>query len=252
MLVDLQLNPTSIAWPRLLDEVLKAEDEGFEAAWVYDHLAGQSLGGHTMLECFTTLGALAAATSRISLGTMVVNMSLREPAVVVNGAASVQLISGRPFLLGLGAGAGPTSRWARELHSSGVKPPAAMADRHTRVERTLVLCQQMWSPDREPELTTFPLPSPPPCRLVGVNSSPALARLAGRLADGINVWWHNPRRDELLAVAGAERRSGRGFMRTTWVMEFDGVLDPGHPVRQEMQAADIHRLVIVRSPSGHR
>jgi hypothetical protein len=85
---------------------------------VFDHLAGRSLNGDRMLECFTTLGALAATTTGLELGTMVVNMSLREPAVVVAAAASVQRISGRPFLLGLGAGAGPTSPWAAELHDS--------------------------------------------------------------------------------------------------------------------------------------
>jgi alkanesulfonate monooxygenase SsuD/methylene tetrahydromethanopterin reductase-like flavin-dependent oxidoreductase (luciferase family) len=248
MLVDIQIMPSLIEWPHLLDEVLRAEDQGFAAAWVYDHLAGQSLDGHTMLECFATLGALAATTSRISLGTMVVNMSLREPAVVVNAAASVQLISRRPFLLGLGAGAGPTSRWAGELHAAGVSPPAAMADRHAKVKRTLAMCQQMWSPDRDAAVATFPMPAPAPLRLVGVNSSPALARLAGRSADGINLWWDNPQRDALMAAAEAALTPGRCFLRTCWIMDFDGSLDPDHPTRRAMAAADIDRLLLVRRP----
>ena len=249
MVLDIQINPTSLDWPQLLDQVLQAEDEGFDAAWVYDHLAGRSLGGTRMLECFSLLGALASSTSRISLGTMVVNMTLREPAVVVAAAASVQLISGRPFLLGLGAGAGPSSPWAVELHASEVEPPTKMVDRHARVEQTLELCQRMWSSDRHPELATFALPSPPPLRLVGVNSV-ALAELAGRRADGINVPWRHPQRPQLLAAAEAARRPGTPFVRTVWVADTDGLADPDHPTHREIDEAGIDRLIVVRTPTG--
>lgn len=250
MELDIQINPACIGWPQLRDEVLRARDEGFRAAWVYDHLAGRSLSGDSMLECFTTLGALAATTTGIDLGTMVVNMTLREPAVVVAAAASVQQISDRPFLLGLGAGAGPDSPWAAELHAAGVSPPERLADRHARVARTLDLCRRTWDPDRPDELATFALPSPVPRCLVGVNSV-ALARLAGGRADGINLWWHHPRRDAFLAAAEAERPAGAGpFLRTAWVTEEPGLLAADHPIRCGAEAAGFDRLIVLRRVEG--
>jgi len=246
MIVDIQINPASLEWAELRDEVLKAEADGFGAAWVFDHLAGRSLRGTGMLECFTTLGALAAATSTIGLGTMVVNMSLREPAAVVAAAASAQRIAGRPLFLGLGAGASPTSRWAAELLDAGVTPAAALADRHRRVTRTIELARRMWSPDRPPELATYPWPDPAPALLVGVNSV-ALARIAGRLADGINVPWNHPRRAELLAAADAGAGE-RPFLRTAWTVNEPGIGDGDHPVHRAVAAAGIDRLILVHTP----
>ncbi len=244
MVVDVQINPSGMTWAQLLDEVLRAESEGFDAAWVYDHLAGRTLGGDRMLECFTTLGALAVATTRLALGTMVVNMSLRQPAVVAVGAATVQQISGRPFLLGLGAGAGPTSRWAVELLTAEVELAPRMAARHARVTHTLDLCRRLWATG-DPETATFPKPDPLPVRLVGVNSEP-LARLAAEQADGINLWWGHPQRRELLAAA-EEARGGRpGFVRTVWLADADGLLEPDHPTHREVAAAGIDRMIVVR------
>ncbi|MDH4074527.1 MAG: LLM class flavin-dependent oxidoreductase [Acidimicrobiia bacterium] len=246
MVVDIQINPASLDWPQLRDEVLAAEADHFGAAWVFDHLAGRSLRGTGMLECFTTLGALAAATSTIELGTMVVNMSLREPAAVVAGAATAQRIARRPLFLGLGAGASPTSRWAAELLDSGVTPAAALGDRHYRVVRTVELARRMWDLDRPAELATYPRPDPAPALLVGVNSV-ALARIAGRLADGINVAWAHPRRAELLSAADAEA-DGRRFLRTAWLVNEPGIRQVDHPVHRAVEAAGIDRLILVHTP----
>ena len=60
---------------------LKVEEQGFDALWVLDHLAGAPLGGTSSLESFTWLGALAEATSSIDLGVLVANTesSTRHP-----------------------------------------------------------------------------------------------------------------------------------------------------------------------------
>ena len=78
--------------------------------------------------------------------------------------------------------------------------------------------------------------------LLGVNG-PSLAALAGRRADGVNVGWDHPRRDELFAVALAERAERRGFMLTTWTPWAPELLDPDHPTRRAM--ADLDRVVLV-------
>ena len=122
--VDVQLNPAQSGWPELRDMALAAEAAGYGAVWVYDHLAGASIGGDTMLETFSFLGALAVSTSTIELGTLVVNVNNRAPGLLAVAAASIVAISGRPLHLGLGAGTSPTSRWAAvRLSSDMVEAP---------------------------------------------------------------------------------------------------------------------------------
>ena len=246
MLIDVQFNPARNPWPVLRDATVAAESAGFGAAWVYDHLAGRSLGGHDMLEAFTLLGALAATTTSISLGTMVANATARDPGVLGVAAASVSAIAGRPVLLGIGAGSSPQGRWAAEMQTVGRPIEPTMAGRHAAVERTLDLLDAMWSADRGDEWETFPLPHHPVSVLVGLNSV-ALAELAGRRAGGINVAWHNPRRDELIdAATAAFVGSGRtgDFARTVWTRWDDALLDPDHDQRRAMADRGLDRLIL--------
>lgn len=243
--VDIQLSPTRCEWPELRDAVLVAEGRGYGAVWVYDHLAGVALGGDTMLECWSLLGALAECTTQIELGTLVANVWNRQVGTLVSAAASVARISGRQFHLGIGAGTSPTSRWADEQHAVGADVAPSIEERHARVEAVLDLCDREWSDAREPQFETFPLPSPVPTRIVGVNSV-RLSRIAGRRADGINTPWLHPRRDEFLAAAAAEARAaGRHLIRTVWAHHDPVLLDDEHPERLAMTAAGIDRLVLV-------
>jgi alkanesulfonate monooxygenase SsuD/methylene tetrahydromethanopterin reductase-like flavin-dependent oxidoreductase (luciferase family) len=244
--VDIQLSPTQCDWSELRDASLAAEELGFGALWVFDHLAGIALGGRTMLECFTLLGALAEATSTIELGTLVANVWNRQVGTLVSAAASVAIIAGRQLHLGIGAGTSPRSPWAAEQVAVGAELRDSLADRHARVAEVLDLAEREWSPDRAAEHATFPLPSPVPTRIVGVNSV-ALSRLAGARADGINAVWTHPRRDEFFAAADAAAAdAGRTISRTVWAFYDPGLLDAEHPTRVEMAAAGIDRLILVQ------
>jgi alkanesulfonate monooxygenase SsuD/methylene tetrahydromethanopterin reductase-like flavin-dependent oxidoreductase (luciferase family) len=243
--VDIQLSPTRCSWGELRDATLAAEGMGFGAVWTFDHLAGASLGGDTMLECFTWLGALAEATSTIELGALVVNVWNRGVGTTVAAAASVVAISGRHFHLGIGAGTSPRSPWAAEQHAVGAVLADAIDERHARVVELLDLTDRQWFLPRGEEHATFPLPAPPPSRIVGVNSV-RLSEIAGRRADGVNVPWHHPRRDEFLdAATAAAAGAGRSCERTVWTNWDRALLDPEHPVRAEMRAAAIDRVVLV-------
>ena len=104
----------------------------------------------------------------------------------------------------------------------------------------------MWSTDRGEEWDTFPLPHHPVTVIVGLNSV-ALAELAGRRADGINVAWHHPRRAELIrAATSAFAAAGRtgDFLLTVWTRWDESLLDPDHEQRREMAADGIHRLIL--------
>ncbi len=81
------------------------ECEVFAQAWNFDHfypLTGDTHG--PCLESWTMLSALAQATSRIRIGSMVNGMHYRHPAVTANMAATVDIISGGRLDLGMGAG----------------------------------------------------------------------------------------------------------------------------------------------------
>ncbi len=244
-IVDVQISPTHCSWPELRDASLEAEAMGFGALWVFDHLAGTALGGDTMLECFTLLGALAEATSTIELGTLVANVWNRGVGTLVTAAASVALVSSRPFHLGLGAGTSPRSAWAAEQHAVGAVLADSIDERHARVEQVLDLADRLWRPERAVDDVTFPLPHPVPSRVLGVNSV-QLSRLAGRRADGINVPWHHPRRDEFfLAADVAAADAHRSVSRSVWTYYDADLLDPEHPTRREMSAARVDRVVLV-------
>lgn len=106
MLVDVQFLPSASGWPGLAAAAGLAEDLGYTRVWLFDHLAASSLNVEAaMLECCTTLGALAAVTSRIGLGTLVANVANRYPAVLALAVATAQHISGGRVVAGLGAGA---------------------------------------------------------------------------------------------------------------------------------------------------
>ncbi|MDP9463551.1 MAG: LLM class flavin-dependent oxidoreductase, partial [Actinomycetota bacterium] len=120
MKVDIQFSPGANDWPVLRDAVLRAEIDGYDTTWVFDHFDGAMISGdRPMLECFTMLGALAEATSTIGLGTLVANVANRHPAVLAAAASSVQRISGGRLTLGLGAGTAPSSKWSSEHVTRG-------------------------------------------------------------------------------------------------------------------------------------
>lgn len=213
MICDVQFNQGHYTWPELRDAARAAESAGFDTLWIADHLAGSVMAAPTMPECFTLLGALAEATSTIRLGVLVANVGTRHPGVLANAAATVQNISGGRFSLGLGAGASPKSPFASELRALDMAIPTSMVERHRRVEETLDVLEAMWSPNRDQRFETFPAPCAPIPIVLGVNSV-ALAEIASRRADGVNVRASHDRRSEILAAA--QPTDGRTFTTSVW------------------------------------
>ena len=93
-------------WDRMLDVWRTADEiDLYESAWNFDHfypIRGDADG--PCLEAWVTLAALAQATDRIRVGTMVTGMHFRHPAVTASMASSLDIVSGGRFELGLGAG----------------------------------------------------------------------------------------------------------------------------------------------------
>jgi F420-dependent oxidoreductase-like protein len=98
--------PQKTTWADMLAVWRAADDiEVFESGWTFDHfypIFSDSTG--PCLEGWTTLTALAQATTRLRVGTLVTGIHHRHPAVLANMAAALDVISGGRLELGIGAG----------------------------------------------------------------------------------------------------------------------------------------------------
>src|SRR5687767_3493592 len=93
--------PQNITWKEIEDVWTRADALGFETGWIFDHLL--PLSGNLddpILEAWTMLAALARATERIRLGTLVGANTLRHPALVAKMATTVDHISDGRMIVG--------------------------------------------------------------------------------------------------------------------------------------------------------
>jgi F420-dependent oxidoreductase-like protein len=173
-----------------------ADDAGFEYIAVMDHFFQIPAVGpaeREMLEAYTTLGYLAACTSRAALLTVITGTVYREPGVLAKIVTTLDVLSNGRAWLGIGAA------W-NEQESRGLGIPfPATAERFERLEETLQICLQMWHGDESPYHGKHyqlerPLNSPqslsrphPPIMIGGGGERKTL-RLVARYADACNVF----------------------------------------------------------------
>jgi alkanesulfonate monooxygenase SsuD/methylene tetrahydromethanopterin reductase-like flavin-dependent oxidoreductase (luciferase family) len=158
----------------------------FDSAWIIDHL---QFADEDVLEGFTTLSYMAALHPQLKFGHTVVCQSFRNPALLAKMAATLQFLSGRRFVLGIGAG------WhAEEYYAYGYDfPPAGV--RVQQLEETLQIIKAMWTEKKASFVGTYyrvtdaycePKPDPLPPIIVGA-FGPKMLRLTAKYADGWNV-----------------------------------------------------------------
>jgi FMNH2-dependent dimethyl sulfone monooxygenase len=115
----------------LRDAARRAEAAGLDDVWVSDHLLSVPDPTVPVLEGWTTLVALAGATERVGLGTLVLSATFREPGVLARSVETLVDATGPRLVLGLGAG------WLASEHEAFELPFPSHAERIARLERTL-------------------------------------------------------------------------------------------------------------------
>jgi len=117
----------------------RAEALGFESLWAWDHILLGVEPAFPILDSITILGAIAARTRRIKLGTGVLVLPLRNPVTAAKALGSLDVISGGRLILGVAAG-----WYAREFDAVGVPFKA----RGRYFERNLDILLRLWTEDR--------------------------------------------------------------------------------------------------------
>ncbi|MDQ3955470.1 MAG: LLM class flavin-dependent oxidoreductase [Actinomycetota bacterium] len=202
---------------------LSAEKLGLDSVWVFDHLWPLSGGRERpILESWTALSYLAAATDRIGLGTLVTRSTLRHPAVLGKMAATVAIIAPGRLTVALGSG----DEASKDENDAFGIPYFAESDRLDQFESTVASLRAYLSGgpvsrnDRFvslSELPPSPIPEDRPTIWVAGRSDDAL-EIAGTHADGWNGWGGTPERfaQDAAGVTDYARASGDRAVELTW------------------------------------
>ena len=161
-----------------------------------------------VVEGWTALAMAAGATSRISVGSFVLNVVNRHPAVVARMASTLQIASGGRLVLGIGIGGHP-----KEHAAYGIEFPPP-PERVARLEEAVAVIRALWTGGPVTRESPFyplveayarPVPDPAPPIIIG-GETPAGARLAARIGDG---WTHVRGAVRGRPAASTSRRSRR-------------------------------------------
>ncbi len=208
----LYLPQLRMSFDRMLERTLAAEAAGFDSVWLMDHLAAPMAPQVDTFEAWTIATALAARTSTIRIGHLVLCDPFRHPALLAKTAASFDVISDGRLELGIGWGSVPD-----ELHTFGFGPEPA-ATRAAKLRESLEIVELMFTGetfDYAGEHFTLHgatgRPVPAQSR-VPIHIGGGGPRLTMPLVDRFADWWNCPgyaleRLDELRPLAGNARVS---------------------------------------------
>lgn len=178
-------------WPELRAYATHAEGLGLDSLWVCDHLLSGPPGrpAEAIHESWSVVAALAASTTRVELGQLVMCVSFRSPALLAKMAVTTDGISGGRLVLGLGAG------WYDPEYLAFGFPTdhrVARFDEALRVIGPLLRGERTTFAGRYHQLHDAEL-LPPPDRHIPIlvaAERPRMLALTARHADAWNTAWH--------------------------------------------------------------
>jgi alkanesulfonate monooxygenase SsuD/methylene tetrahydromethanopterin reductase-like flavin-dependent oxidoreductase (luciferase family) len=229
-------------WPVIRSFARAAEARGLDSVWMYDHFfykpaTGPIEGQH---EAWTIVSAVAAATDRVQIGTLVLCATFRSPALVAKMATSADDVSGGRLILGLGAG------WHDPEYQAFGFPNGHRVDRFEEalqivcplLRGEVVTLEGRYHQVREAVLV------PGPSRRIPVLVAafgPRMLRVTARYADAWNTAWYGAPDDRLRerlaafdAAVAAEGRDAGAVSRTVGMI----VRDPERAAPDEEDSED--------------
>lgn len=206
-------------WPweyRRFDELIRvassAEKLGLDSLWLSDHLM-YTTPNKGSLEAFATLAALATKTQRVTVGTKVVCVPFRHPGLTAKIGATLDIISGGRFVLGIGAG-----WYSREFEAFDFP----FENRVGRMREAVEIIKMLWTQPVVDYKGKFyqiskavslpkPLQKPHPPIWIG-SKGPRMLRLTAELGDGWVVPNQSPReyRQKWSLIKEHAKKVGRG------------------------------------------
>lgn len=132
-------------FPTVIAQAREAEEAGFDSVFVMDHfyqLPGLGTPDAPMLEAYTALGALATATERVQLGTLVTGNTYRNPTLLAKAITTLDVISQGRAILGLGTG------WYELEHDSLGYEFGTFTDRFNKLGEALQIILPMLEGER--------------------------------------------------------------------------------------------------------
>jgi F420-dependent oxidoreductase-like protein len=181
-------------WDAVRDLWVHADKTGWDAACVTDHFMPNTpdkVGD--VMECWTTLAALAPLVSRMRIGTIVAGNTYRHPAVLAKMAAQVDIVSGGRLICGLGAA------WQQNEHEAYGIPFYTVQERLARLDEACQVLKALWTQDRstfkgryyqlaDAPLAPKPVQRPHPELMIGGGGEKVTLKIVARHADHWNVW----------------------------------------------------------------
>jgi len=166
--------------------ILPTALQHFDSLWIADHFYGFDSPTDPFMEAWTTLTWLAAKFPNVLLCHHVLGQGYRNPALTAKMAATLQVLSGNRFMLGIGAG------WREDEYLAyGYEFPRP-AERFAQLEDVIHICRRMWTEDspsytgKQFSITNAaapPRPSVIPPICIGAYGEQIGLPLVGRLAD---------------------------------------------------------------------
>ncbi|HYN64443.1 MAG TPA: LLM class flavin-dependent oxidoreductase, partial [Candidatus Limnocylindrales bacterium] len=184
-------------WEATRLAALATEEAGFDSAWVYDHLlfrfgTDPTQGIH---EAWTILAAMAAITSRVELGILVLAMPFRSPALLAKMAATLEEVSEGRLILGVGCG------WHQPEFDAFGFPFDHRVGRFEEALEIMVPAVRLgsasfsgrWHEARDVEiLPAYSRPDGRPTPILIAGFGPRMLQLVVRHADAWNTAWLGP------------------------------------------------------------
>ena len=139
-------------FPTVVTQAREADAAGFDAVFVMDHfyqLPGLGAPEEPMLEAYTTLGALAAVTEHVQLGTLVTGNTYRNPTLLAKAITTLDVISQGRAILGIGTG------WFELEHDQLGYDFGTFTDRFDRLNEALEIILPMLAGERPTVTGTY-------------------------------------------------------------------------------------------------